>query len=445
MTLYTVTYCTMDQDVGANPFWHTCILLSKLDSETKKLEVLENWGFYGLPTTMGTSIIRNLKISLGLDVDLFGNHGMLRHEEMRHLDAGSGLHGVTFELTEEKFKALQAKCKKFHDDQYRAIHGVTSNINLNGKPDGKYRIYAQEQHSRQIFDLVKAAAKENGKQPELKPFELFGGNTCKTVAIDLLRGIVTPQQIKRITGMAGSVSRFSGTQETIFLHSTGPTRQHVKKSGDVLHYRKVNDEGVRLYWSLPPQEFELINAKTEKLFKEHPEHAYEAKTVISKLQKLEWQVMNASVPAHYALVKEQLLKEIRSSYEAFSHIEHTRYVPHESTWTNTGLSLLGLPRNQQEAQILQHINQGKGLLNSIYFAIVDNAWLPKRVDSTMIDENKVDAVAVANYFKDSDQEKICKVLGRSYAAKWSSEEDSSSLSETEEEQAGPQLALVANK
>src|SRR5690349_653229 len=120
MAIYTVTLCLMDQDTGANPFWHTCFLLSRLDEGSKKLEVVDNYGFYGLPSTNKTSLLRKLKIKLGLDVDLNGNHGMLRHEEVRFMDLGCGLHGVTFELTEAKFNELQARCKKMVADQEQA-------------------------------------------------------------------------------------------------------------------------------------------------------------------------------------------------------------------------------------------------------------------------------------------------------------------------------------
>lgn len=105
---YAVTFCTTDQEVGSNPLWHSCLLLSKMDETSKLLEVVDNWGFYGLPTTnRNNSWLDQLKIKMGLDVDLIGNHGMLRHEELRFLDQGYGLRGVTFELTKDDFELLQ--------------------------------------------------------------------------------------------------------------------------------------------------------------------------------------------------------------------------------------------------------------------------------------------------------------------------------------------------
>src|ERR1700722_15753039 len=112
MAIYTVTFCTMDQETGSSPFWHTCLLLSRLDDHTKKLEVVDNWGFYGLPSPDSNPCLRRLKIMFRLDLAFTGTHGMLKHEEMRYLDGGKGLHGATFELTEEKFIELQKKCEK---------------------------------------------------------------------------------------------------------------------------------------------------------------------------------------------------------------------------------------------------------------------------------------------------------------------------------------------
>src|SRR5205814_2328373 len=126
MPIHTVTFCTMDSEAGANPFWHSCILLSRFNESNKKLEVVDNWGFYGLPSTAQKSLIRSLKVKIGLDVDLAENHGMLRHEETRYLDLGCGLRGMTFELTEEKFHELQAKALKMVQEQEQAINDIVT-------------------------------------------------------------------------------------------------------------------------------------------------------------------------------------------------------------------------------------------------------------------------------------------------------------------------------
>ena len=135
---YAATYCTFDKEAGANPLWHSCILLSKLDEEKKLLEVVDNWGFYGLPTTQpGNSLINQLKIRMGLDIDLQDNHGMLRHEEIRYLDLGCGLHGTTFELTREQFDLLQKKCQDMAAEQDQAINEVVVFRESKGNPQSK--------------------------------------------------------------------------------------------------------------------------------------------------------------------------------------------------------------------------------------------------------------------------------------------------------------------
>ena len=120
---YSITYCAMDHEFSGNIFWHSCILFSQWD-ESGKIEVIDNWGFYGIPSTDRNTWLSKLKIRIGLDIDLKGNHGMLRREDLRYLDAGYGLHGVTFELSKENFESLKQKCKTMAEEQEKAIKEI---------------------------------------------------------------------------------------------------------------------------------------------------------------------------------------------------------------------------------------------------------------------------------------------------------------------------------
>src|SRR3990167_4554713 len=160
---YIVYYCTMDQDLGANPLWHTCILLAKSDEQTKRLKIVDRRGFYGQPTTQEDSYGRYVKIKLGLDVDLNGNYGKLIKEKMRYLDAPSGLHVVPFEVAEEKFNELQNRFNTMDTKQEQALTEAVSGYGIVGKK--KFRIDRYEHLSAAINILEQAAAAEQGRSP----------------------------------------------------------------------------------------------------------------------------------------------------------------------------------------------------------------------------------------------------------------------------------------
>lgn len=331
---YFVTYCATDKEVGSNPMWHSCLLLSVSDESKNQMKVVDNWGFYGLPTTTkGFSLIRKIKLLFGLDVDLVGNHGMLRHEEIRYLDAGRGLHGTTFQLTQEQFNTLEKNCKQMERDQDQAIKDYVEPRGLKGKPPEETRIYPYEDISPEIFRAEKEKAAQEHREPRLQPFELNPSfnlrglgfetaHTCKSQAIKLLSTVLTQQQIDRLTenGHHPTVPRFSGKMEDIYLHSSGPLRVHTKKSGEQVFYRDAQDADVALYWTLPPQELEATE-ETMKRFKLDEQTCVEIKTMIRKLQGIEWVLRNskASTPESEP-IKQELIKHTIEQYTQFFNI-----------------------------------------------------------------------------------------------------------------------------
>ncbi|HAT6976843.1 TPA: lpg2160 family Dot/Icm T4SS effector [Legionella pneumophila] len=431
---YAVTYCAMDHEFSGNPFWHSCILLSQWD-DNGKIEVVDNWGFYGVPSTVRDTWLSKLKIKLGLDVDLKGNHGMLRHEELRYLDVGYGLHGVTFELTREKFDLLQLKCKTMLEEQKQAVKEVVESQGIAGKQ--KYRIYEHEDYSPLIFALEKIKAKQKGHKPRLKPFELnlsftlWGpalnqSYTCKSLMVDLLKGILSQEQIARITeeGKHPTVPRYSGKLERIYLHSSGPLREHKKSSGAIVHYRDLQDEGVKLHWTLPPQEIEALSGDTIKLLEISEEYCDEVKQAISKLQKLEWLFIDAKLPEKYQSYQEDLIVRIRQCYEAFAEVEPKKAKSTATGWMGFALSLFSLPRDLDEKTLLQKLNNAKYLINSLYMAIVDHwkiydDW-PSETKTDSTDYNPLEALAA--YLCEDDKKKLCKIIGRNYLDPSSEEE-----------------------
>lgn len=426
---YVVTCATTDSSFS-NPFWHFFIFLSTVE-EGKKMQVTENWGFYGVPSTTREGTIAQLKIKLGLDIDLTGNHGILQHEELRYLDLGYGLHGASFELSEDQYKTLQQRCRKQVQDQESAIEDFAKGIT--GKSPKNTRIYPQEEHSRHIFALEKARAKETGEAPRLKPFELHLGwslwgphfrnsLTCKSMSIELLTGILSPEQINRITenGKHPSIPKYSGKMERIFLHSSGPLRCHTKSSGKKVFYRDFNDE-VTLQWTLPPQEIEALDKTTKSLLSVSEEYSNDAKAVISKLQRLEWLFINAELAPKHEEYRAALIKRIRHHYNAFSTIEPSLGGKTIGGFFGYTMALLNMPRNSDEHVLLQKIKNAKGLINALYmymvdgFAIKDDLPAEWLMSDQQYHTERFNAVeSLAYHLHEDAQKQLCSIIGRTH-------------------------------
>lgn len=436
---YAVTYCVLDHEFNGNFFWHSCILLSRWD-EGGKIEVINNWGFYGVPSTSHQIGLGKLQIKLGLDIDLKGNHGMLRHEDLRFLDLGLGLHGVTFELTKEKFELLQDKCETLADEQEKAIMEVVEEEGIEAKVSNKTRIYRYEDHSRHIYQQEKIKAQAQGRLPRLKPFEinlsftmwgpaLNQSHTCKSQIISLLDGILSPQQITRLTekGKHPTVPRYSGVLERIYLHSSGPLRQHQTSSGAIIHYRDLQDPGVKLHWTLAPQEIETWSEDTNNTLRISEEYCDEVKQVVGRLQRLEWLFYNAELPIIYKRYQTNLINRIHDCYEAFSQPESKKANAKSTGWKAYGLSLFSLPRDQYELSLLQKLEMAKHLFNSLYMAVAEG-WkiyddcLPETEQLLEDNEGVIDddyphfnpLEALSAYLSVNDKIKLCSIIGRTY-------------------------------
>lgn len=415
MGLYTVTYCTMDQEVGANPLWHTCIIMSKLDEATNKLKVVDTWGFYGLPTTSASGYIRDLKIKVGMDVDFTGNHGKLRHEELRYLDLGVGLHGVTFEVTEEKFLELQNKCKTMADNEKQAINEIAEALKLQGKKPGTERIDIYEEHSALIFQIEKLKAKQEGRCSRLFPFELSpfpSAKTCKVQALSLLSGILLPDQLKRLAGLNRAVSRFSGPMENIYLHSSGPMRCHTKRSGEKVNFRDMADAGTELHWTVPPQEIEMLSGETQDLFKIDEGYSDEIKLIVRKLQKSEWLFQNAVLDAKFDAQRQELIGIIRNAYQAFSVIKPKP--KSEPGLLAAFMRFISVPVDQTTIQIVKNLEHAKSLLRALYLAVDEN-W--------SFDESD-DVEALAAYLPEEKKCQLFDIFGYVYEAPEDRDEES---------------------
>jgi hypothetical protein len=424
---YSVTFCVQDREAGSNPMWHSCMLLSKMDDTLKMLEVVDNWGFYGLPSTSdGGSYMKRLKVWIGLDVDLYGNHGMLRHEKTRELDLGLGLHGATFELTRTQFELLQTKCRDMAAGQDSAIREVVEPQGIIGKPAGRARIYPHEKFSPLIKQLEDIKAEQQGR--EFRGFDTSQSRNCKSQILELLSSVLSKRQIARLTedGAHPTIPKWSGSLETMHLHSSGPLREHQKASGEIVYFRDGEDPAVKLHWTIPPQEFECHLVETSQLLTIDKQYRSEVKAVVRKLQGLEWFLHNAVVPIEHQQLKEDLIQQVIKYYKAFSIIEPKTEAPKMSGITGFVYSLFSLPKNKEQKDLRVKINNAKSLFNSLYFAIADGWSLEEeRIEPAGEDEKEslvksvavrevVPVEAVATVLSPKDQEKLCKLLGYRY-------------------------------
>lgn len=436
---FLLTYGAIDGEYG-NPFWHSFVILSTL-KEGEKIEVVDNWGFYGIPSTERDTYLSQLKIKLGLDVDLKGNHGMLRHEDVRYLDTGSGLHGITFEITEEKFKLLKEKCQTMMHEQDAAIKEVVETNHLE-KPEGKFRIYPYEKYSTIIYALEKIKAKKENRESRLKPFEfsiapagrmgltLNDSHTCKSQFLSLLEGILTPDQLDRLSehGKHKAIPKYSGSLETIHLHSSGPLREHkktqkTKKSclsswkkntttlsnvQEILYYRDLADTTVKLHWTIPPQELAIDDQTTVNLLKIDSEYCDDAKNLIRQLQKIEWLFINAVIDEKYKNHQQKLIEHIRTHYEAFSIPIPPIAEKQITGWLSYALWAISEPKNDKEKQLLQKIEAGRDLITKLDLSICCD-W---KIDDEDVEGSPLEAVAA--HLTMTDQKKLCKIIGRTY-------------------------------
>ncbi|WP_454786002.1 hypothetical protein [Legionella sp. WA2024007413] len=426
---YTITFCVFDHTVGGNPFWHGSFFLSMLDENKQLLEVVEAWGFYGVTSTGDkSSWFEQFKNKYHLDVDFQGNHGMLINEEVRFMDLGHGLHGYTFELDQDNFELLQKRCAKAVAEQEAAIKEVIGDgQNFKTDPSKKGRVYQEEAYSRQIFEIEQIKARIEGRPSRLKPFDfrlsfdlagpsLKNSNTCKTRAVSLLEGILSEEQLAPFKN--SSLPRLIPGLEPILLHSEGPLHTHKKASGKEVFYRdKKQDKEVKLYWSVPPQCFDKLSEDTENLFKIDETYRDEVKNIVSRLQRLEWLIRNASLPEKYKEYQESLIQRIISCYKAFATVQ-LKNETKATGWQGSILSFFSLPRSCEEKKLQDKIKRAKLLFNSLYMAVVDD-WsiydeYPSET-STIEDAEDYNVLeALAAYLSTEDKISLCKIIGRSY-------------------------------
>ncbi len=407
---YAVTFTAMDTEAGSNMFWHSFLMFSQWDAG-QKIEITAAYGFYGLPSTTKNSGIKNLKSLAKLDVDIYGNHGWLCNEQLRNLELGVGVHGVTFELTPEQFEQLKNKCTEEQTLQQKAVD--TAAPDFKGKEN--YRIHSKEEISAEIFAIELAYAKEKKVTPRLKEFSLgFVATpyTCKSWALEMLKDIIPPARLENMKKNA-AFPRFSGSMENLLLHSEGPLQDYQTRSGAVVHSRDFTKEG-RLYWTLPPQLHYPLSEETRSQFHIPTKYAKDLYKTLRQLQKIEWICINATLPKDSWAY---LTAHIHSLYQPFALIKNqTNYS------ASTGLekflyNFFELPENLLEKELLHSLMRLKNFMLHLYSALVDD-WstepAPEIADINDYEHLVNHLHQLSQHLTVTEQQKICGLIGRNY-------------------------------
>ncbi len=251
---YYATYCVMDGTAGANPFWHSCLILSVQESETGPVRVVDSVGFYSQPSTTTNPLIKGAKHVLGFNIDLQDSHGILVQEKLRTLD-GDGLRGITFEATKKQFDQLRASYTKEMALEKEAIKELDAYLLKRGEEANAYTRYIAE----------KSLAAVENRQPRLKPFHITmslnrngfdssKSHACKNYALNLLvdNKIIDKKMRDHITGGVSkhAFPRFGNTPKQIRLVSTGEPEIEVSRNSRKVFFNRVWNKN-NLYWATP--------------------------------------------------------------------------------------------------------------------------------------------------------------------------------------------------
>lgn len=406
----------MDATLDSGPNWHACLLLSKLDEVSKKLEVTDTWGYYGMPATESPGdMTRKIKKNLSLDVSFLGNHGKFRHEDTRYLDRGHGLHGHTYELNQTQYEQLAAHLKKLESDENAAIEEAATHFQL--KPQSEFRIYPYEAWSKQIFQFEKKQAENENKEPRLRAFEIRPGlryswspvhfhkaKTCKSRAVEALSVVLTPEQLRELTEQSPTIPRRSGKKEDILLHSEGDLQKHKKKSGEITHYRpKLGEQGIRVFWSVPPQLIDALSTESAQRLMIDKSNCEKIKILVSQLQQIQWVLLDAKLPNNLVIAQQQaVINDLNTVSQYFSTIPTNTQSADSSTGVNLSLFNHGLDAKTPLDNTESKIAKMQQILDALYDAI------------TKTDDNHP-TLSFVKHLNHADIKRICGILERPYS------------------------------
>jgi hypothetical protein len=327
-----VSYCVMDTEAGANPFWHACLILSTQKHPEGPIHVDDAIGFYSQPSTTTNPLTKAAKHVLGFKIDLQDSHGVLKQEKMRDLD-GNGLHEISFSITKEQYEALRASYKEQMAIEKKAIEELNKDLREAGLPENAYTRYIRE----------RSLAEKENRPPRLKPFHIAMGLTpkgldstkshaCKNAALESLveSQIIDEVLRERITGnkLEHAFPRFGQGKllKPARLVSTGDPEAHESQKSNKVYYNRSWEKN-RLYWATSPHLYhtnEPTTATPETNTTPDP-YPY-VKKMLTRVRhietKLRHQICELESPPNIGQHKQHLLEQlqrVQGLYDLFSN------------------------------------------------------------------------------------------------------------------------------
>lgn len=368
----------------ANPFHHAFFVVSKISDIDQKIEVKNAWGFYPVGISNPGSYWSKFKKSLGFNFDLQGNYGILKVEEMRYLDLGYALHGISFEIDDDQYRNLKKLCREIIDNQEIAVNEAKQNLQYLGREPGLHEIFEEE----------KRHAQASGGKSRLRPFEmrvsmcssgwsLAESYNCKTMAIELMIAIGVPRECLASLTPDHALSvmpRYSGELEDIYFHSTGSLNTfQSERTGAITLFKKWGES--KLYWSLPPQCITRVGKNDAVEYDDHEyalpsDWAKAIKQSLSRLQQIENVVIHADIDYSFESCRNTLQKKIFQLYEKFATM-------------NAELDYM---------EYQEYISKADNFLTRMYHAIHDDYFEKEYIES------------ITSLLDRQSQEKICDIL-----------------------------------
>ncbi len=343
---YIISYLTMDTQVGSNIIWHAALGLSICRGPDQPFEMIDCYGFYSQKSSTTHPVLKLIKSCFGIGFDLSGTHGVLKREELRYLDKGIGLKGLSFDVSREQFELLIKLCQDEMAIEQQAIEEIDKLLVSQGTP--KEAITAYQRYMTELL-----LADSEGRDSRFSQFNLdvamgcglstANSHTCKSHAIGLLAKIGIDevyidslQQDK----LAFALPRFSGDLLTpMQLYSVGPKQSHTSKrtgittlfrqwtAGD--HYdgaeHQVVDTATKLYWTRPPEYVITEDEDFDALLSIDGQLCKRANKYISQLQQIETVLLTSDTASEAQEIRDKFIAEIRKYYQAFSISSKNRH------------------------------------------------------------------------------------------------------------------------
>ncbi len=124
-----------------------------------------------------------------------------------------------------------------------------------------------------------------------------------------------------------AIPRRGGTLEYIYLHSTGPVQKHTRRNGDVSFFRSWNkDNGTKVFWTAPPQRIVTDSEDIRNYFRLDEDKMEACGKVISQLQQIEHEIMNALMTDEMQPQRQALVDSLCRLYTAFTTLNSS--TPH---------------------------------------------------------------------------------------------------------------------